>query len=112
MTTLKQYYNGADADADRGFLESRGVPCYVKSGGRYVHGCGAYVLVLLFEQQYEDALALLQNPEHEVQHTIDMDLLNQIEASGSPLKAISKFMIWATIGVIVLFVVLAVVLVR
>lgn len=59
-------------------LESRGIPCFVRSERLSLYRVALYVYL---NSQYDDACALLQNSNHVVKHPVDVEEFNQALAN-------------------------------
>jgi len=57
-------------------LESSGIPIHIKSVGSRLHRSNH--IYVFYDAQYEDALALLANPSHEVENQINMGEFNAL----------------------------------
>jgi hypothetical protein len=102
MSTLREYHDLERATADLQLLERRGVPCYLKDAGRPGSG-DAWMLVLVFAKQRQDALALLQDEAHQVRVTVDMTVYREAADPDESLKWMSDLMAWIAIGLFALF---------
>lgn len=78
MKQLIQSENKAEIDGVRILLESKGIPVFIgnEDSARnmgWLLSAREYVLWVLVEKQYEDAVSLLKDPEHEVRMSVDME---------------------------------------
>jgi len=68
MKSLGNFSNSAECAEIRDLLASRGIPTYLATGYRASRGA----LFVCINEQFEDALAVLKNPEHEVAQPVDV----------------------------------------
>jgi len=68
MKSLGSFGNSAECAEIRDLLASRGIPTYLAMGYRASRGA----LFVCINEQFEDALAVLKNPEHEVAQPVDV----------------------------------------
>lgn len=101
MSTLREYYDPDLAAADQGLLEGKGIPCYLKHSWR--PGGDACLLVLVFPEQREDALALLQDETHKVRVRIDMSVYRKAADPDESLKWMSDALAWVAVVLFALF---------
>lgn len=78
MKQLIQSENKAEIDGIRILLESRGIPVFVgnEDSARnmgWLLSAREYVLWVLVDEQYEDAVALVEDPSHEVRTAVNME---------------------------------------
>lgn len=73
MKSLGIFNNPSECKQIRDLLESRGIPTDLNTGS--FAGRGA--LLVCINEQYEDALALLENPEHVVAEPVDVAQFRQ-----------------------------------
>jgi hypothetical protein len=105
MPIIAYYPDHAEARNAFNLLESRGVPTYLKNVGNRVWRHRT-ALVVLFPEQVEDAVALLQDPDHEVRNPVDMELFRQVEASGESWDVMLKWLVFVLLGLVGLIVLL------
>ena len=82
MKLLFESANRAEIDGARLLLESKGIPVFVGNEDTartmsWLFVTREYGLWILVEQQYEDAMALLGNADHEVRVTVNMEEYNR-----------------------------------
>jgi hypothetical protein len=68
MKSLGSFGNTPECDQIRDMLASRGIPRYLATGYRARRG----TLFVCINEQFDDALAVLKNPEHEVAQPVDI----------------------------------------
>ncbi len=78
MRQLIESENKAEIDGVRILLESKGIPVFIgnEDSARnmgWLLSAREYVLWILVDEQYEDAVALLEDPEHEVRMAVNME---------------------------------------
>ena len=74
MKRLTNVYDRNELATVRSLLQSRGVPTYV---GFRRFTTEPFVLFVCIDSQFEDALALMQNPRHSVAHPVDAHVWEQ-----------------------------------
>ncbi|HWV15902.1 MAG TPA: hypothetical protein VN030_10765 [Cellvibrio sp.] len=73
------------------FLRSKGIAVYLSDQGGASIKAGIEIgLWVIVESQYEDALLLLKNPNHQVRDPITDSQVNEIEALAKKQFAVSK----------------------
>lgn len=88
MKRLARYATQSEAEERAAFLQSRGIPTHISdaSGLRHIaplRGNDRSILWCLLADQHEDALALLDNPEHEVGNPLTQAQMHEIETRGA-----------------------------
>jgi len=68
MKSLGSFGNSAECAEIRDLLASRGIPTFLATGYRARRG----TLFVCINEQFDDALAVLKNPEHEVAQPVDV----------------------------------------
>jgi hypothetical protein len=107
MKFLLKTKEKSELDRIRMLLESRGVLVHVdgenehRLGGHAMPFIG-YRLHVVVDAQYEDALKLLEDEEHEVADPVDMDEFRayQEEARPEVMNRIINWMVLAVIGLL------------
>jgi hypothetical protein len=92
-------------------LEGNGIPSFL--GNARLPGDTRYSIFVLLEQQVADAQKLLQDDNHVVEHTIDMDQFYDFEDNFDGSGAMVKYSIYAlgaAVGLIGIIVAVAVLL--
>ncbi|KRA20807.1 hypothetical protein [Lysobacter sp. Root604] len=103
MPTIASYSDKAKALEAFNLLEVNGIPPYLKNAGTWSDP-ERVELVVIFPGQVDDAIRLLEDPDHEVLNRIDMDVFYEAEASGDGLKLISKYVLYSALVVVSLLV--------
>lgn len=75
MKSLGEFNHSTECSQIRELLASRGIPTYWNPG----FGGACAPLFVCIDEQYNDALALLKNPEHTVAHPVDVKEFTQAE---------------------------------
>lgn len=78
MKLLAQIGDRAELDGLRLLMESKGIPVYVgnEAGSRnmgFVTPARQQSLWVVFDEQIDDAIALMEDPEHEVENPVDIE---------------------------------------
>lgn len=81
MRSLPRIESLAERDRVATLLESHGIPVFFGRSGRNVHTAPLFVCI---DAQYDDAIALLANPDHEVAEPIDVETFKRAEAAALP----------------------------
>ncbi|MGD8785548.1 MAG: hypothetical protein PVG75_13980 [Thioalkalispiraceae bacterium] len=91
-----------EANQIKTLLESRGIPAFV-SNKRYARLSPPFTpyylgVFIYIDSQYEDALALINNPEHTVKQPVDVtefyQLLDRPEHKQAVYQAMNHFIGW------------------
>jgi hypothetical protein len=107
MPTIASYSDKAKAQEAFNLLELNGIPPYLKNAGSW--GDPERIdLIVIFPEQVEDAIRLLEDPDHEVQSSVDMEIFYEAENSGDGLRLISKYLTYAVLFLVSLIVLLIV----
>lgn len=101
MPSIASYPDRNAAQEAFNLLELNGIPPYLKNAGTWSDPERTELVVILPEQ-VEDAIKLLNNPDHEVVNRVDMELFYEAEQSGDGLKMIGTYVIYAFIAVVAL----------
>jgi hypothetical protein len=88
------------------FLESHGIPVFVDSAWTWRASSRGSVFVCL-DRQYDDALALLRNPDHDVAEPIDVAEFWKAAPATLPIILKHALEVLAVLIVLVLFVIAA-----
>ena len=70
MKSLGFFNDSTEADKVYELLSSRGIPSYIEGKGIYSSGIVVFVCI---NEQHEDAIALLKNPNHVVSQPVDVE---------------------------------------
>ncbi|MFW5927261.1 MAG: hypothetical protein ACOCSR_04340 [Wenzhouxiangella sp.] len=109
MKMIGKFESRAEAEERAAFLRSRGIATHVSDmtsmrmnlahQGRFRAG-----LWVVFEEHYEDAAALLTDPEHRVERPLSERELEHIEAEGAGelRKTLIKWLLVIAAGLLVL----------
>jgi hypothetical protein len=86
MRLLAYVDSAAERDRLTWLLESRGIPTFHQSGARSVLGriAARGALFVCINAQYDDAVALLANENHEVREPVDVDEFKKAAGTTSP----------------------------
>ncbi len=87
MRLIAQTNDAGERERVRALLEDNGIPVFQQQGYRAPGPKATFVCI---DAQYDDALALLANPDHEVREPVDVQAFHgRADTSGSPqlLKA-------------------------
>lgn len=87
MKLVREYDDANEAEIISVSLRERGVMTTVTSAdsqrlGRFKSGSLKMGLWVMFEEQLNDAVQLLKNPEHEPEHCIPLDQMHRIETEA------------------------------
>jgi hypothetical protein len=87
MRMIAKYETRSQAQERAAFLQAHGIATHISDmtalrmnlahQGRFRAG-----LWVLFENQYQDAVGLLENPDHEVSNPLSVDQLEHLETEG------------------------------
>lgn len=77
MKSLGEFHSSTECSQIRGLLNSCGIPTYWNPA----YGGASAPLFVCIDEQYDDALALLKDPEHVVAHPVDIEEFKQAEQS-------------------------------
>lgn len=75
MKSLGEFHSSTECSQIRGLLNSRGIPTYWNPG----YGGASAPLFVCIDEQYDDAVALLKDPEHAVAHPVNIEEFKQAE---------------------------------
>ena len=81
MRSLPHIESSAERERVAELLESHGIPVFLGRSGRNVRTAPMFVCI---DAQYDDAIALLANPDHEVAEPIDVEAFKRAEAAALP----------------------------
>lgn len=87
MRMIAKYETRSEAQERAAFLQTHGIATHISDmtalrmnlahQGRYRAG-----LWVVFEGQYEDAIGLLEDPDHEVSNPLSVDQMQHLETEG------------------------------
>lgn len=87
MRMIAKYETRSEAQERAAFLQAHGIATHISDmtalrmnlahQGRYRAGLWA-----MFEDQFEDAVGLLENPDHEVSNPLSVDQLEHVQTEG------------------------------
>lgn len=110
MKLLRETRDKNELDGIRALLESRGIPVHV--GEEHQHHLGGhampflrYRLHVVLDSQYDDALKLLEDENHEVAEPVDIKAFRDFEEQARP-EVMNRILGWAVATVIILSVLL------
>ena len=89
MRRVGRYQSLAEAEERAAFLRAHGIAAHVTDTSSLLRAAGPRsgrsraALWVVLEPQYQDAVALLENPDHEVTHSLDERQLEQLETQGA-----------------------------
>lgn len=95
-----------ELDRIRMLLESRGIPVHVdgenehRLGGHAMPFIG-YRLNVVIDSQYEDALKLLEDENHEVANPVDMEEFRDYQEQAGP-AVMNRILGWMVLAIIAL----------
>lgn len=77
MKLLTEQHDYSDIQGLKLLLESRGIPVYIANEDSartfgYLYPMGKYALHVVFDEQYDDALMLMQDNEYIVKNPVDV----------------------------------------
>jgi hypothetical protein len=101
MRMIAKYETRSEAQERAAFLQTHGIATHISDmtalrlnlahQGRFRAG-----LWVLFEGQYDDAIGLLENPDHEVSNPLSVDQMQHLETEGQ--AAVRKTLIkWSLV---------------
>lgn len=110
MKLLRETKDKNELDHLRTLLESRGIPVHV--GEEHQHQLGGhampflrYRLHVILDSQYDDALKLLEDENHEVAEPVDIKAFRDYEEQARP-EVMNRILGWMGVIVLVLSVLL------
>lgn len=110
MKLLRETKDKNELDHIRTLLESRGIPVHV--GEEHQHHLGGhampflrYRLHVILDSQYDDALKLLEDENHEVAEPVDIKAFRDYEEQARP-EVMNRILGWMGVIVLVLSVLL------
>lgn len=106
MRILQHFNTAKDAEAVGRTLEDHGIATFVSGtseewAGGPISGPAGAALYVIVDQQYEDAVRLLDNPDHEVRFTLSPDDISHIRSSLHPASAV-RSMLPVLVGLLLL----------
>lgn len=95
-----------ELDRVRMLLESRGIPVHVDGENQHHLGGHAmpfiqYRLNVVLDAQYDDALKLLEDENHEVAEPVDMEAFREQQEQAAP-EAMNRILGWMAVVVLIL----------
>lgn len=88
MRMVEKYESRSEADERAAFLQAHGIATHVSDmvsmrpnlahQGRFRAG-----LWVILEAQYEDAVGLLKDPDHEIENPLSVDQMQHMETEGA-----------------------------
>lgn len=105
MRMIAKYETRSEAQERAAFLQAHGIATHISDmtalrlnlahKGRFRAG-----LWVLFEDQFQDAVGLLENPDHEVSNPLSVDQLEHIETEGQHAvqKSLLKWSLVVLVG--------------
>lgn len=110
MKLLRETKDKNELDRIRTLLESRGVPVHV--GEENQHHLGGHVMPFLryrlhvvLDFQYDDALKLLEDENHEVAEPVDLEAFREYQQQAQP-DVMNRMIGWLTVSVLIVSVLL------
>lgn len=110
MKLIRQTKDKNELDHLRTLLESRGIPVHV--GEEHQHHLGGhampflrYRLHVVLDSQYDDAVKLLEDENHEVTDPVDLKAFRDYEEQIRP-EVMNRILVWMGVIVLVLSVLL------
>ncbi|TVQ34828.1 MAG: hypothetical protein EA370_10105 [Wenzhouxiangella sp.] len=101
---VAKYASHSEAAERAAFLQAHGIATHVSDmtsmrpnlahQGQYRAG-----LWVVLEAQYEDALGLLENPDHDIQNPLSLDQMQHIETRGA-LEARNSLLKWLLVSAV------------
>ena len=76
-------------------LESHGIPVFLGKSGRHARTAPMFVCI---NAHYDDAIALLANPDHEVAEPVDVEAFRRAEAAALP--TVLRGAAWALVALV------------
>lgn len=105
MKLLRETKDKSELDRIRVLLESRGIPVHV--GDENQHHLGGHAMAFLryrlhvvLDFQYEDALKLLEDENHEVAEPVDIEEFRNYQRASQP-EVLNRILGWLVVAVIV-----------
>jgi hypothetical protein len=114
MRIVARYDTRIEADERAAFLRANGIAAHVTGTNSVMRALGLRrdrsqaVLQVMIDAQYDDAVALLADPDHDVGTGLDPEKLEALEAEGA-MRA-QRLMVQGTIGLVVVLIALVVLL--
>lgn len=110
MKLIRETKDKNELDRFRRLLESRGIPVHVGEENQHYLGGHAmpflrYRLHVMLDSQYDDALKLLEDENHEVADPVDMNAFREYEAQARP-EVMNRMLGWMGVIVLILSVLL------
>jgi hypothetical protein len=84
MRLLTYVSSLTERDRIAGLLESRGIPVFYDASGRTVL-ISTIPMFVCIDAQYDDAIALLANGDHEVAEPVDIEAFRREEQNAQPV---------------------------
>ena len=115
MRILARYPTRSEAEERAAFLRAHGILPHVTNTASLLRAVGLRkdrsqaALWTVIEAQHDDALALLANPDHEVDAQLDPEQLAQLEAEGGAAaqRLLFRGMMMLAGGLMAIFAILA-----
>ncbi len=106
MRVLHHFHTAEEAEAVGRTLEERGIATFVSGmseewAGGPISGSAAAALHVIVDQQFEDAVRLLDDPNHEVQFALSPDDISHIRSSLHPASTV-RAMLPVLVGLLLL----------
>jgi hypothetical protein len=106
MRLLTKIHSSGERAELAAFLESHGIPVFIDSAWTWRASSRSSVFVCL-DRQYDDALALLRNPDHVVSEPIDVAEFWKAAPATLPIILKNALEVLAVLIVLALFVIAA-----
>lgn len=99
MRFLDRIYDPGERQRIRDLLEGRGIPVFEEQGRWTPAGRALFVCI---NAQYDDAIALLANENHEVRDPVDVTQFENAERTSGLQQAL-KYALLALLGIVLIW---------
>jgi hypothetical protein len=100
MRFLGNFHDPDERTRVRNLLESHGIPVFRQGGLSF--GLSRHALFVCLNEQYSDALALLENESHEVRNPVNIEQFEKAERT-SGLQLELKYALLVLLGIVLIW---------
>jgi len=105
MRILSQYETLYDADSVSEMLKVRGIATYISGkheewAGSFSNGPAGAALWVVLDEQYEDAMQLLNDPDHKVKTALSAGDIRSLESSMRCSKKMAWLPTWVKLVIV------------